>query len=119
MKLEETVWDDNGKVRWGLCEEGGGGWVAEIDGTREDAEQIAKGIAARSLGLFGQIEASAKIDDLDEAIRPIQDILGVTDGFNASMFFSDGDWEHCTVSVRRYRLIRYAVYELGMLEFAQ
>jgi len=71
--------------------------------------------------LFDQIEASSKINDLDQAIRPIQDILGQTDGFNASMFFSGdrGDnWAETARSLRKFHLIRYAVYELGMLELA-
>lgn len=119
--METTSWDDNGRDRFGLCAEGGGDMIAAMDTSLSPDEQltIAKQIAAQSLGLFGQIEASAQIDNLDDAVRPIQDILGQTDGFNASMFFSDGDWENCSPSTRRYRLIRYAVYELGMLELAQ
>lgn len=69
--------------------------------------------------LFEQIEASSQIADLDDAIRPIQDLLGQDDGFNASIFFSGEKmqfWENSTTKGRKCWLIRYAVYELGMLE---
>lgn len=77
--------------------------------------------------LFDQIEASAKIDDLDEAVRPIQDILGQDDGGHASRYFSDitafGEggyylWRMQNETVRKFHLIRYVVYELGMMERA-
>lgn len=68
--------------------------------------------------LFKQIEASAKIDNLDAAIRPIQDILGQGDGGVAAQFFDDKleFWDNSTEACRKFWLIRYAVYELGMLE---
>jgi hypothetical protein len=71
--------------------------------------------------LFAQIEASSKIDNLDDAVRPIQETLGQTDGGNAAQFFEDvdGSWAYLTEDYRRYQLIRYAVYELGMLEMAR
>lgn len=69
--------------------------------------------------LFDQIEASAKIDDLDDAVRPIQDILGQDDGGHASHFFSgEWDWKLLGDMGRKKLLIRYVDYEMGMLEFS-
>lgn len=117
MKIEETAWEEGGKTRWGLCEQGGGDMIAEID-ERDDAEQIAKQIAAQSLGLFEQIEASAQIEDLDDAVRPIQVILGQQDGGLAAQFFTGRleFWENSSPKGRKFWLIRYCVFELGMLE---
>lgn len=67
--------------------------------------------------LFAQIEASKHIDDLDKAIRPIQDILGQDDGHYASIFF-DGfnSWESMPLKERRFHLIKYVGFELELLE---
>lgn len=124
MKMETTAWVDplTDQPRWGLCEEGGGDMIAEIDSTREDQEGIANQIASRSLGLFEQIEASAKIENLDDAVRPIQDILGQDDGGLAAQFFDDLhqlEWPVMPENRRRYQLIRYTIYELGMLELGK
>lgn len=65
--------------------------------------------------LFAQIEASSLIDDLDEAIRPIQEILGQDDGGPAGIFFSgpDGDrWSTATESDRAEVLRLYVEFEL-------
>lgn len=38
------------------------------------------------------LEAAAKVDDLDEALRGVMDAVGIEDGGVAGMVFS-GDWE--------------------------
>ena len=69
--------------------------------------------------LMQLIAAQAKIDDLDEAVRPIQDTLGQTDGGLAAQFF-DGefDWKILDNKGRQKLLIRYVVFEMGHMEFS-
>lgn len=43
-------------------------------------------------------------DALNQAVRVIQDRLGITDGFEASMFFSDGMADHVLQSYIRYEI---------------
>lgn len=65
--------------------------------------------------LFKQIGDSSQIDDLDAAIRPIQDIIGQDDGGVASMFFSGeaGEmWPAATVDWRTTVLVSYVQFEL-------
>lgn len=67
--------------------------------------------------LFKQIQASAKIDDLDEAIRPIQETLGQDDGGVASMFFSGPNsecWPTATECWRTTILCQYVSHECQM-----
>jgi hypothetical protein len=70
--------------------------------------------------LFEQIEASSKIADIDDAVRPIQDILGQDDGGLAAQFFSGNSefWEHYSSHARKHWLIRYCVFELRHKEMA-
>lgn len=67
--------------------------------------------------LFDQIHASSKLDNLDDAIRPIQEILGQDDGGIAGNFFSgfyEDGWPQATIERRVYLLIRYIAHELNM-----
>lgn len=67
--------------------------------------------------LFDQIAASAQIDNLDDAIRPIQEILGQSDGGIASQFFSDADenaWAHAVKGWRMALLNHYVRHEVAM-----
>lgn len=69
--------------------------------------------------LMQLIAAQAKIDDLDEAVRPIQHTLGQIDGGLAAQFF-DGefDWKILGEKGRQKLLIRYVVFEMGHMEFS-
>lgn len=67
--------------------------------------------------LFEQIEASAAIDDLDEAVRPLQELLGQKDGGVAGNFFSgayEASWPTATKAMRLIMLRLYLDTEVGM-----
>lgn len=66
--------------------------------------------------LIDQIKASVQIADLDEAVRPIQEIIGVTDGGNADGFFchlEDGEWAEMSQDGRIRLLVGYVDEELA------
>lgn len=63
--------------------------------------------------LFEQIDTSASMDDLDDALRPIQQMLGQDDGGFASAFFSNRGWPRDRAA-RMVLLGDYIAYELEM-----
>lgn len=70
------------------------------------------------------LATASKIDDIDAAVLIIMDILGVTSGDNASMFFTGDDddelWPEKTPAERLSMLTRYAIGEcIGVLRHAE
>lgn len=77
----------------------------------------AAGGPLESKSLFEQIEDSADIDDLEDAVRPIQQILGQRGGGVASIFFDDGnavDWPTADRQQRLAALRQYVRFEMEM-----
>lgn len=68
--------------------------------------------------LFAQIRLSSKIDDLDDAIRPIQAIIGQDDGGLASHYFDyiTESWSLIDEKERERWIIRYIGFELECFE---
>jgi hypothetical protein len=69
--------------------------------------------------LLRQLINSAALDDLDLAVRTLQEILGVEDGGLASIYFSGIDkeadrWEDMPWNQRHTMLIGYVTAEIGM-----
>jgi len=65
--------------------------------------------------LFDQLKASIQADTLDEAVAPIQAILGQKDGGFAGIFFShlrDKDWVPLSPKERHTLLSNYVTYEI-------
>ena len=65
--------------------------------------------------LIEQIKASAEVADLDEALRPVQELIGVTDGGVASHFFSganEASWPNAAPAWRCAVMADYIAYEI-------
>lgn len=56
---------------------------------------------------FADIEKAANIDDVDVALKGLQDIAGITDGGIAGIVFSDIDWKKESIEERHKILIHY------------
>lgn len=52
----------------------------------------------------GHIAAAARTDDLDDAVRPLQDLAGITDGGIASLSLSAALWHHARPPDREHML---------------
>jgi len=60
------------------------------------------------------IETALEADTIDEAVIPIQQMMGVTDGGWASMYFSHVEhWTPLSREDRRTLLLGYVQYELA------
>lgn len=74
------------------------------------------------MGLFELIEKSAKEDDLDAALKPIQDLLGQTDGGQAALFWDDlriEYWLKDTFENRMLELAEYIKFEIVNREYQE
>jgi hypothetical protein len=72
----------------------------------------------KHMTLFEQTVASARIDDLDAALAPLQDMLGVTDGGASSHFFSGPGFDHegwpqQPFPLRVRKLVQYIGFEMS------
>lgn len=56
------------------------------------------------------IDAAVLIDDLDEAVRTLQDKAGITDGGVASMCFSD-EWPNLNAEGRKIEIGNWLAHE--------
>ncbi len=61
------------------------------------------------------LRRAVAVDDLDVAIKPIQDALGITDGDVAGNYFSGGTWEGSTRAGRAMLLAGWITLEIGMV----
>ncbi len=72
--------------------------------------------------LFEIIQESAKTDDLDAALKPIQDALGQTDGGPAALFWSgmrEECWPTDDFENRMSCLADYIKFEITWREWEQ
>ena len=70
--------------------------------------------------LFQQIVESSKLEDLDDALRPIQQILGQDDGGLAAILYSETNpvkqWGALSPAQRLESLKKYVIHEIVMFE---
>jgi hypothetical protein len=60
---------------------------------------------------LGAIHAASKVDDIDDAIAPLQAVAGITDGGVASIAFSGFDWTGATPTKRLGEIVRWLMLE--------
>lgn len=64
------------------------------------------------------LEASSRMNDIDDAVKAIQDACGITSGDVAGIFFSDHEWESLSHAERVKLLRTYLEFEISFAGLA-